>query len=74
MTNDRWKEIERLFYGCIDMETSKRIQFLGEACADAEVRREVESLLMHYDKEPSLIGCSTTSARILRKRLVLTAA
>ena len=46
MTADRWAEVERLCHAALDVEPAARAAFLDEACAgDAELRREVESLL-----------------------------
>src|SRR5262245_10914649 len=59
MTADRWAEIERLYQACIEMEPSDRVRFLGDACAEEGVRREVESLLSHRNKELSFIDLSS---------------
>jgi serine/threonine-protein kinase len=55
MTPDRWKEIERLYHACVELEPSRRAQFLDAACADEQMRRELESLLAHREDGPSFI-------------------
>ena len=44
--SDRWVRIEHLFYAALDQEPDSRGAFLDQACQDdAELRKEVESLL-----------------------------
>jgi len=44
--SDRWLRIEYLFYAALDLEPDGRPPFLDQACRDdAELRKEVESLL-----------------------------
>ncbi len=44
--SNRWLRIEYLFYAALELEPDDRSPFLDEACGgDAELRREVESLL-----------------------------
>jgi hypothetical protein len=51
MTSDRWEEINRLYDAAVEVEEKERTSFLEKACGgDAELRREVESLLA-YDKQ-----------------------
>ena len=46
MTPERWSEVERLYHAARGRPAGQREVFLAEACAgDAELRREVESLL-----------------------------
>ncbi len=48
MTPDRWSEIDRLFHAALERGADERTVFLAAACAgDAELMREVESLLVH---------------------------
>jgi len=43
---DRWRRIEELFHAALDLEPQARPAFLQQACgADAELQKEVESLL-----------------------------
>jgi serine/threonine protein kinase len=47
---ERWQQIEKICQSALELEESRRGEFLEEACgADAELRREVESLL-RFDK------------------------
>ena len=46
MTPERWRRIEDIYHAVLSRDVSQRTAFLNEACAgDAELRREVESLL-----------------------------
>jgi len=46
MTPERWAEIKRVYIGALEREDDERQSFLDQACgSDAELRREVESLL-----------------------------
>jgi eukaryotic-like serine/threonine-protein kinase len=43
-----WRRVEELFHRALELEGSRRAEFLERACIDNEVlRREVESLLAH---------------------------
>ena len=58
MTPQRWQEIDRIFSKALEREPGERAEFLDDACGDdMELRRHVESLLMH-DTPESLIGSS----------------
>ncbi len=47
---DRWQQIEKICQSALELDEDRRTAFLEEACGgDAELRREVESLL-RYDK------------------------
>ncbi len=55
---DRWRRLETLFYQASDMDPRDRQPFLDQACGDdADMRREVESLL----------GAADHSLRYLRE-------
>jgi eukaryotic-like serine/threonine-protein kinase len=46
MNPDRWRQIGQLYHSALEMELEARAVFLNRACGDdAELRREVESLL-----------------------------
>lgn len=48
MTPQRWERIEQLFHSAAERTAEERAAYLEVACAgDAELRREVESLLAH---------------------------
>ena len=49
---DRWRHIEDLFLQASELPPEARVAFLAEHCAgDAELRREVESLLEHSEDD-----------------------
>jgi serine/threonine-protein kinase len=55
-TPQRWKEIDGIFAAALERDSAERPKFLDEACAgDAELRKEVESLIAHSLPE-SLFG------------------
>src|SRR5262245_61182499 len=46
MDAERWRRIERLFYGALDVVLARRGEFLARECAgDDSLRAEVERLL-----------------------------
>ncbi len=46
MKPERWKQIEQIYDGALELDASRRAAFLDRACADDEgLRREVTSLL-----------------------------
>src|SRR5215472_388807 len=46
--NANWQRVQTLFLEAVDLSSAERGRFLDNACAgDAEIRREVESLLTH---------------------------
>jgi eukaryotic-like serine/threonine-protein kinase len=48
MKAERWQQIDKLLERALELEPSQRRSFLDEACAgDEELRREVETLLVH---------------------------
>jgi Tol biopolymer transport system component len=48
MSNQRWRRVEELYHAALERPPENRSPFLKEACGgDAELRREVESLLRH---------------------------
>jgi len=50
MTPARWQEVERLYHAALDRPPAERATFLASACGDdRDLRREVESLLLHSD-------------------------
>ncbi|HVN78659.1 MAG TPA: protein kinase [Terriglobia bacterium] len=45
---NRWEQVEKICQSALELEESQRAAFLDEACAgDADLRREVESLLQY---------------------------
>src|SRR5262245_40256803 len=48
MTPERWRQVEEIFQAAIELDGAERDSFLTVACGgDAELRREVESLLSY---------------------------
>src|SRR5215472_3859363 len=46
--SENWERIQSIFLEAVELDPEQRVRFLDTACAgDAEVRREVESLLAH---------------------------
>ena len=49
MDSTRWRHIDEVFAAAVEQPADRRSAFLDEACGeDAELRREVESLLAHH--------------------------
>src|SRR4030095_6690165 len=47
-TPKRWQEIDRIFAAALERDAAERPAFLDEACGgDAQLRKEVESLIEH---------------------------
>ncbi len=56
MTDESWDKAKRIFADAIKVAPAKRLPFLDEACGnDAEMRREVESLLNSFDDARSFM-------------------
>ena len=47
MEPDLWRRVKDLCDRALELEESRRAEFLEHACGDEQVRREVESLLVH---------------------------
>lgn len=56
MKPEPWRQIEQLFHDALAREPGERATFLDGACADGEVRREVESLLAHEERAAHFIS------------------
>src|SRR4051812_18228033 len=54
MESERWNDIERLYHAALEREPGSRTAFLTEVCPDADVRREIESLL-RFDGAASML-------------------
>ena len=56
MKPERWSKIESIFHKALEADESRRSSVIEESCAgDAELRREVESLLAHHSDSASFI-------------------
>ena len=57
MKIQRWKEIDRVFAAALERDSAERPAFLAEACGgDAQLRKEVESLIAHIVPESLVEG------------------
>ena len=64
MKPERWQEIEQLYHTVLKQDASERAAFLKEACGgDAELRREVESLLARQSEAESFV--ETPAAKVV---------
>jgi len=64
MKPERWQEIEQLYHSALKRDANQRSAFLEEACGgDAELRREVESLLARQSEAESFV--ETPAAKVL---------
>src|SRR5437870_2309439 len=56
MTPERYRQIGELFHAALEVDAGERATFLQTACAgDAELRREVESLIASHDQGTDFI-------------------
>ncbi|PYK51952.1 MAG: serine/threonine protein kinase, partial [Verrucomicrobia bacterium] len=56
VTPERWKRVEAVFEQALELPQGQRAAFLQENCnSDAEVRREVESLLSSHERAGNFI-------------------
>ena len=61
-----WQEVERLFQASLGLPEPERAGFLAQACRDAELRREVESLLAYAgDEDDDLARCVGNAAALV---------
>jgi hypothetical protein len=69
-TPQRWKEIDEIFAAALDRNSAERPAFLAEACGgDAQLRKEVESLLAHNLPESLFGGLAVHEAtRLLEQK------
>src|SRR5262249_2623710 len=63
MKRERWRQIEQLYHAALEQEPMRQEGFLTEACqGDAELRREVESLLAQSGSNGALVDHSAWAA------------
>lgn len=67
MTPERWQQIEEILQAALDRQPDERAAFLDEACADDELRREVESLLAREDSAEHFI--ETAAMKVIARGL-----
>ena len=57
MTPERWEEISRVYYAALKVAEKERTVFIAEACnQDAELRKEVESLLAKHGQAEDMLS------------------
>jgi predicted Ser/Thr protein kinase len=51
MKNERWRQLKSIFNRALDLDPTRRVTFLDQACAgDETLRAEIESLITSYDE------------------------
>jgi len=61
---DNWERAKELFEAALDLEPSERTAFLARNCQDESVRRQIEQLLLNYQRagafldDPAVSGLS----------------
>src|SRR5580692_6701686 len=71
MQSDRWKLVDNLLQAVLDRTPAERGEFLRQACpGDAELEREVHSLLISQEKAGSFLEADAmeVAARALARR------
>jgi serine/threonine protein kinase len=62
MTSEEWQKVRPILESALELDPSSRLTFLNSACADASLRREVESLIAAHEQagtnvlEPVSVG------------------
>jgi eukaryotic-like serine/threonine-protein kinase len=62
-TKQEWQRIKDLFGAALERTPAERAAFLREACDDASVREEVESLLKAHDSADGILEIFAPSGR-----------
>jgi serine/threonine protein kinase/tetratricopeptide (TPR) repeat protein len=63
MNPERWRQIERLYHSALEQDAARLNGFLAEACRDdADLRREVESLLAQSGSTEALVDQTAWAA------------
>jgi eukaryotic-like serine/threonine-protein kinase len=63
VTPQRWQSIERLYHAALELDPAQRDEFLATACeGDAELRREIESLLAERSRAEGFIESAAGGA------------
>jgi hypothetical protein len=53
-----WQKIREVFHAAVELPCGERERYLNTACADAVMRREVESLLKSHEAAGDLLEVS----------------
>src|SRR4030095_16897003 len=63
MKSERWRQIEQLYHSALAQEPMRRDGFLADACqGDADLRREVQSLLAQSGSSEALVDQTAWAA------------
>ena len=67
--SERWERIKQIFASALERDPSTRAAFLDGACAgDAEMRREVESLLAAHQTSDTFLETPAAGRRSRPRR------
>ena len=73
MTAERWEQVKQLYDSALKRATDERAAYLEQVCAgDAELRREVESLLAYETRADIALMLRAMSSARPMTRLALT--
>src|SRR5437016_6054017 len=64
MNAERWQQVEPLYHAALERAPGERAAFLREACPDADLRREVESLVGFDAEGRSVLDQPAWEARL----------
>ena len=65
MTPHRWEQLEQLYHSALEQDPEQRDAFIAKACAsDPDLRRELESLVVHAADETRLDRPAWQGARV----------
>jgi hypothetical protein len=68
MIPERWRQIEAVFNQAAELPPGERRRFLDEACSgDSELRREVDTLLLHDGRDEAIRGAVDAVADLVSK-------
>jgi eukaryotic-like serine/threonine-protein kinase len=56
VTTERWQKIKKVLAGALERAPGERTAYLDQACADSEIRREVESLLAAHEQADTALS------------------
>src|SRR5258705_12618307 len=69
MTPQRWQHVEEIFQAALNLNAEERDRFVSEACAnDADLKRNVESLLSQHESGGKLLEKSLSAETVLLER------
>ena len=57
MTPEQWQRIRPILESALELAPASRPAFLDDACADASLRHEVDSLIAAQDHHSNFLGC-----------------